>query len=52
MEQVLASRAALAGKLLITTDDGVTDCALSLTLESSSDVLAPCGKAIDQVAVL
>ena len=52
MEQILASCAALGGKLLVAADNGVTNCALSLSLERTCHIPAPCRKAIDDAAVL
>ena len=52
MKQVLARRASLSRKLLIGTDNGVADCAFSLALEGSGNVLSPSREAVGYAAVL
>lgn len=52
VKQVLTCWTALGRKLFVGTDDGIANCALCLSLESSSDVLAPRREAVSYTSVL
>jgi hypothetical protein len=52
MEEVLAGRTTFGGQLFVATDHGITDGALGLAFERSSDVLSPGRQSVDNAAVL
>lgn len=52
MEQVLACLTPLVRHLLIRRDDGITNGALRLALQSAHNVSAECHEAVDDTSIL